>query len=120
MRDNLWGASWRLTIFLVVCALGFFTLLAIFAQFRFQAEKSYRAEFTDASGLLNGDFVRIGGVEVGKSRRSRSRKTPRHWSSSPPMTPSYSPRAPRPSSDTAISSAVATWRWKRGREVPRN
>jgi len=69
MRDNLWGASWRLTIFLVVCALGFFTLLAIFAQFRFQAEKSYRAEFTDASGLLNGDFVRIGGVEVGQVKK---------------------------------------------------
>jgi phospholipid/cholesterol/gamma-HCH transport system substrate-binding protein len=69
MRDNLWGASWRLTIFLVVCALGFFTLLAIFAQFRFQAEKTYRAEFTDASGLLNGDFVRIGGVEVGQVKK---------------------------------------------------
>ena len=69
MRDNLWGASWRLTIFLVVCALGFFTLLAIFAQFRFQAEKTYRAEFTDASGLLNGDFVRIAGVEVGKVKK---------------------------------------------------
>ena len=71
MRDNLWGASWRLTIFLVVCALGFFTLLAIFAQFRFQAEKSYRAEFTDVSGLLNGDFVRIGGVEVGQGQEGR-------------------------------------------------
>src|ERR1700761_3727976 len=69
MRDNLWGASWRLTIFLVVCALGFFTLLAIFAQFRFQAERSYKAEFTDASGLLNGDFVRIGGVEVGQVKK---------------------------------------------------
>jgi phospholipid/cholesterol/gamma-HCH transport system substrate-binding protein len=69
MRDNLWGASWRLTIFLLVCALGFFTLLAIFAQFRFQAEKSYKAEFTDASGLLNGDFVRIGGVEVGQVKK---------------------------------------------------
>jgi phospholipid/cholesterol/gamma-HCH transport system substrate-binding protein len=69
MRDNLWGASWRLAIFLVVCALGFFTLLAIFAQFRFQAEKTYRAEFTDASGLLNGDFVRIGGVEVGQVKK---------------------------------------------------
>src|ERR1700761_4845899 len=76
MRDNLWGASWRLTIFLVVCALGFFTLLAIFAQFRFQAEKSYRAEFTDASGLLNGDFVRIGGVEGGQVKKVAVQKAP--------------------------------------------
>jgi phospholipid/cholesterol/gamma-HCH transport system substrate-binding protein len=66
VRDNLGGAIWRITIFLVVCALGLFALLAIFAQLRFQAENTFRAEFTNVSGLINGDFVRIGGVEVGK------------------------------------------------------
>jgi phospholipid/cholesterol/gamma-HCH transport system substrate-binding protein len=51
---------------LVVCALGLFALLAIFAQLRFQAENSYKAEFRNVSGLINGDIVRIAGVEVGK------------------------------------------------------
>jgi phospholipid/cholesterol/gamma-HCH transport system substrate-binding protein len=37
-----------------------------FAQLRFEHETSYRAEFTDVSGLENGNFVRIAGVEVGK------------------------------------------------------
>jgi phospholipid/cholesterol/gamma-HCH transport system substrate-binding protein len=69
MRDNLGGAILRLTIFLVVCALGLFALLAIFAQLRFQAEKTYAAEFTNVSGLINGDFVRIAGVEVGKVKK---------------------------------------------------
>ena len=38
----------------------------VFAQMRFQAEKTYKAEFTTVSGLENGNFVRIAGVEVGK------------------------------------------------------
>lgn len=66
MRDNLSGAIWRLAIFLVVCALGLFGLLAIFAQLRFQDESNYRAEFSNVSGLIVGDFVRVAGVEVGK------------------------------------------------------
>jgi phospholipid/cholesterol/gamma-HCH transport system substrate-binding protein len=66
MRDNLGAATVRLTLFLLVCALGTFALLAIFAQLRFQAEKAYRAEFTNVSGLVDGNFVRIAGVEVGK------------------------------------------------------
>lgn len=66
MRDSLGGAIWRLVIFFVVCTSGLFTLLAIFAQLRFQAENTYKAEFTNVSGLINGDFVRIAGVEVGK------------------------------------------------------
>ena len=66
MRDNLAGATWRLTIFLTVCASGMFVLLVLFAQLRFQQEKTYYAEFTNVSGLENGNFVRIAGVEVGK------------------------------------------------------
>src|SRR6195256_4422708 len=38
----------------------------VFAQLRFQAETTYKAEFTNVSGLKTGDFVRIAGVEVGK------------------------------------------------------
>jgi phospholipid/cholesterol/gamma-HCH transport system substrate-binding protein len=69
VRDNLGGAIWRLAIYLVVCALGLFGLLAVFAQLRFQAEATYKAEFTNVSGLINGNFVRIAGVEVGKVKK---------------------------------------------------
>jgi phospholipid/cholesterol/gamma-HCH transport system substrate-binding protein len=66
MRDKLGSAVWRLAIFVVVCVLGLFALLAIFAQLRFQKESTYQAEFTNITGLENGNFVRIAGVEVGK------------------------------------------------------
>lgn len=69
MRDNLPGAIWRLTVFMAVCLLGVFALLAIFAQLRFQDENTYNAEFTNVTGLRDGSFVRIAGVEVGKVKR---------------------------------------------------
>lgn len=69
MRDNLVGAVGRLVVFVVVCALGFFAMLLIFAGLRFQDEQTYRAMFTDVSGLAQDDFVRIGGVEVGKVKK---------------------------------------------------
>jgi phospholipid/cholesterol/gamma-HCH transport system substrate-binding protein len=43
-----------------------FALLAIYAQFRFQHGTTYTAVFSDVSGLENGNFVRVAGVEVGK------------------------------------------------------
>ncbi|ULP41562.1 MCE family protein [Mycobacterium lentiflavum] len=66
MRRNLSGLVVRLSIFVIVCVLGAFGLIAIFAQLRLQEEKSYDAVFTSVSGLAGGNFVRIAGVEVGK------------------------------------------------------
>ena len=66
MRDNLSGAVARLVVFVVVCLLGTFALLAIYAQFRFEGGKGYTAIFSNVSGLANGNFVRVAGVEVGK------------------------------------------------------
>ena len=40
MKDNLPGTIWRLAIFLVVCLLGLFAMLAIFGQLRFGREAS--------------------------------------------------------------------------------
>ncbi len=65
MKDDFKGAAWRLATFLMVCALGTFALLTVFAQFRFGDGKSYFAEFTNVSGLNSDDLVRIAGVEVG-------------------------------------------------------
>jgi phospholipid/cholesterol/gamma-HCH transport system substrate-binding protein len=66
MRDRLRGVIWRLAIFVSVCLLGLFVLVAVFAQVRFEPQRGYTAEFTNVGGLKNGDFVRIAGVEVGK------------------------------------------------------
>jgi phospholipid/cholesterol/gamma-HCH transport system substrate-binding protein len=66
MRESLAGALWRLSIYLIVSVIGTFGLFAVFAQLRFQSEKTFKAEFTNVSGLEGGNFVRIAGVEVGK------------------------------------------------------
>ena len=69
MKDNLRGAVWRFAIFVVACAVGTFALLAIFAQLGFQKDITFNAEFTNVTGLEEGNFVRIGGVEVGKVKK---------------------------------------------------
>ena len=69
MKQNLRRAIVGIALFVVVCVVGTFALFAIFAQLRFQPEQLYKAEFTDVSGLTEGQFVRIAGVEVGKVKR---------------------------------------------------
>ena len=60
------GALWRLAIYAVVSLAGTALIFAIFGQLRFDNQKTYNAVFANVSGLENGNFVRIGGVEVGK------------------------------------------------------
>jgi len=69
MRENLRGALWRLAVYAIVCVIGAFGLIAVFAQLRFQSEKTYTAQFSNVSGLEGGNFVRIAGVEVGKVKK---------------------------------------------------
>ncbi|KHO21667.1 MCE family protein [Mycolicibacterium setense] len=69
MRSDVRGALWRLGIFVLVGLLGIFALAMVFAQMRFESQTAYRAEFTNVSGLKQGDFVRIAGVEVGKVKQ---------------------------------------------------
>jgi len=69
MTNNLRATLWRLAVFLTVCLFFTFALFAIFAQLRFESEKTYGAEFTNVSGLAVGQFVRIAGVEVGKVKK---------------------------------------------------
>lgn len=66
MRRNLPALLWRLVAFVTVCLVGTFALFAIFAELRFEETTHYQAVFADVSGLKEGDFVRIAGVEVGK------------------------------------------------------
>lgn len=70
MRENLRGVTVRLAIFLTVCLLGVFGLYAVFGQMRFgEKAHTYRAEFTNVTGLEENDFVRIAGVEVGQVKK---------------------------------------------------
>lgn len=73
MQRSLSGLLVRLAIFVVVCALGAFGLIAIFAQLRFEQAKTYNAIFTTVTGLEAGNFVRIAGVEVGKVKQIKIR-----------------------------------------------
>ena len=70
MRESLRSVALRLAVFLAVCLLGVFALYAVFGQLRFgEKTHSYRAAFTNVTGLENNDFVRIAGVEVGQVKK---------------------------------------------------
>ena len=66
MRGRIGGTVLRVVAFTTVSLLFTFVLLTVFGQFRFDSRTSYRAVFTNVSGLKGGNFVRIAGVEVGK------------------------------------------------------
>jgi phospholipid/cholesterol/gamma-HCH transport system substrate-binding protein len=56
----------KLGIFSVVLLLCTALLIVVFGQLRFERYNTYSAEFSNGSGLRPGQFVRAGGVEVGK------------------------------------------------------
>ena len=67
VNRNLRGTALRLAIFLTVCGLALFVIMAVFGQVRFNNDlNAYNAEFTNVSGLREGNLVRVAGVEVGK------------------------------------------------------
>ena len=56
----------KLGLFSLVLLLCSALLIVVFGQLRFQRYNTYTAEFSNGSGLKAGQFVRAGGVEVGK------------------------------------------------------
>lgn len=60
------GTAIKLGLFSVVLALCTVLLIVVFGQMRFQRYNTYTAEFSNGSGLKSGQFIRAGGVEVGK------------------------------------------------------
>jgi phospholipid/cholesterol/gamma-HCH transport system substrate-binding protein len=71
LQKKTFGILWRLAVFVAVCLAGTFALIAIYAQLRFQQEKTYNAIFSNVTSLRDGNFVRIAGVEVGKVKTIR-------------------------------------------------
>jgi phospholipid/cholesterol/gamma-HCH transport system substrate-binding protein len=62
---GLVGPLIKLTIFLIVTAFATYVLGATIANSSYGATYTYHADFTDASGVIAGDDVRIAGVRVG-------------------------------------------------------
>ena len=60
------GTIVRLGIFSLVLLLFTVMIIVVFGQMRFDRTYGYSAEFTNISGLRNGQFVRASGVEIGK------------------------------------------------------
>jgi len=56
-------------VFSLVLLLFTAMIVVVFGQFRFDRTYSYSAEFSNASGLRDGQFVRASGVEVGKVKQ---------------------------------------------------
>ena len=55
----------KLVIFMVVTAVATGVLAIVIGNLSFGATHSYKAVFTDATGLVEGDDIRIAGVKVG-------------------------------------------------------
>lgn len=60
------GTLVKLSAFAVVLLLFTVMIFVVFGQIRFDSTNSYSAEFSNISGLREGQFVRASGVEIGK------------------------------------------------------
>ncbi|MCV7402156.1 virulence factor Mce family protein [Mycobacterium fragae] len=65
------GAAIRLGIVSLVLLLITASIVLVFGQMRFNRTNRYSAEFSNGSGLRNGQFVRASGVEIGKVKAVR-------------------------------------------------
>jgi phospholipid/cholesterol/gamma-HCH transport system substrate-binding protein len=65
------GNTVKLGIFSVVLLVFTAVIVVVFGQIRFNRTTSYTAEFSNASGLRDGQFVRASGVEIGKVKKIR-------------------------------------------------
>jgi phospholipid/cholesterol/gamma-HCH transport system substrate-binding protein len=63
------GTAIRLGIVSFVLLLITVSIVVVFGQMRFNRTNRYSAEFSNASGLRDGQFVRASGVEIGKVKK---------------------------------------------------
>ena len=63
---NIRGTGIKIGAFSLVLLAFTAMIIVVFGQIRFDRTTGYSAEFTNASGLRPGQFVRASGVEVGK------------------------------------------------------
>ena len=65
------GTAIKLGIVSLVLLLITVSIIVVFGQMRFNRTDSYSAEFSNGSGLRDGQFVRASGVEIGKVKKVR-------------------------------------------------
>jgi phospholipid/cholesterol/gamma-HCH transport system substrate-binding protein len=65
------GTALRLGIYSLVLVVVTAIIIVVFGQMRFEKTTGYSAEFSNASGLRPGQFVRASGVEIGKVKKLR-------------------------------------------------
>ena len=100
----------KLVIFMVITTLATSVLVITIGNLDFGKTREYKAEFTDATGVVKGDDIRIAGVKVGTVKdvaivdRTRALVTFTVQETAP------SARRRGPTSATATSSASATSR----------
>jgi phospholipid/cholesterol/gamma-HCH transport system substrate-binding protein len=59
----------KLVIFIVVTTLATGVLVVLIGNLTFQKSRDYKAVFSDATGLVKGDDIRIAGVKVGSVKK---------------------------------------------------
>ncbi|RNL81055.1 MCE family protein [Nocardioides marmorisolisilvae] len=59
------GDLTKLVIFMVVTGLATMMLVVVIGNLSFERSRTYKAIFTDATGVVKGDDIRIAGVKVG-------------------------------------------------------
>lgn len=59
----------KLTIFIVVTTMATGVLVVLIGNLTFQSSRGYKAVFSDATGVVKGDDVRIAGVKVGSVQK---------------------------------------------------
>ena len=55
----------KLIIFMVITTMATAVLVVLIGNLTFQSSRDYKADFTDVTGVVKGDDVRIAGVKVG-------------------------------------------------------
>lgn len=70
-RSRIPSSAWKMAVFASVTLLLIGLLAALIGNVSFASTHTYQARFTDATGVLPGDRVRISGVEVGSVRSVR-------------------------------------------------
>ena len=68
------GDAVRLLIFILVTTIATGFLVVTIGNISFAASKQYKAVFSDATGVVKGDDVRVAGVKVGNVAERRDRR----------------------------------------------
>jgi phospholipid/cholesterol/gamma-HCH transport system substrate-binding protein len=65
LDKRTFSAMWKLVVFMVVTALATGFLVVLIGNLTFAPSRDFKAVFADATGVVEGDDVRVAGVKVG-------------------------------------------------------